>query len=236
MLEDATILFGGCDIDATRQGYREAIMEQNCLGKRTVSTRRASDQRLGELYSLDPKIILFRVMRLLWLNDERGRPILALLLALARDPLLRLSADPVLRTAPGEQLTRQHFTEAIARGTGTRFKAEILDKIVRNTASSWTQSGHLQGRTHKVRRSVVPTPAAITFALLESFLLGTRGEALFQTLFTRLLDVPSSALINLAQDAKRLGFLDMRMSGNVIEVTFPNLLSEDERRIVYGKN
>jgi hypothetical protein len=43
--------------------------------------------------------------------DKDGQPILALLLALARDPLLRTSAPPVLRMRPGEELARQQMIE-----------------------------------------------------------------------------------------------------------------------------
>ena len=236
MLEEAAALFASCPRNASRAEYREAVMAHNCLGKRTLSTRRASDQRLGELYALDPTVTLFRVMRALWENEDRGRPLLALLLAIARDPLLRFSTEPVLRASPGEQLPRQRFTDAVSRATGARFKDEILDKIVRNVASSWTQSGHLQGRSHKVRCSVSPTPYVVAFALLEGFLLGARGQALFQTFITRLLDAPFSRLVDLAQDAKRLGLLDLKVSGDVIEITFPALLTEEERRLVYGKN
>ena len=236
MLDEAVALFAACPRDASRAQYREAIMAHNCLGKRTLSTRRASDQRLGELYALDPNVALFRVMRALWESDERGRPLLALLLAVARDPLLRISAEPVLRATPGEQIPRQRFTEAVSRATGARFNDEILDKIVRNAASSWTQSGHLQGRSHKIRCLVFPTPYVVAYALLEGFILGARGQALFHSLPARLLDAPVSRLIDLAQDAKRLGLLDLKVGGDVIEITFPTLLTEEERRLLYGKN
>ena len=36
-----------------------AIIDQNCLGKQTVSTRKLTCQRLSELYGLDPSIPLF---------------------------------------------------------------------------------------------------------------------------------------------------------------------------------
>jgi hypothetical protein len=236
MIEDVAALFACCPRDASRAEYRESIMSDNCLGKRTLSTRRASDQRLGELYALDPTVPLFRVMRTLWESDDRGRPLLALLLATARDPLLRFSAEPILSATPGEQVPRQRFTTTVSRATGARFNDAILDKIVRNAGSSWTQSGHLQGRSHKVRCLVLPTPHVVAYALLEGFILGARGQALFQTFPARLLDAPASRLVDLAQDAKRLGLLDLKVAGDVIEITFPTLLTEEERRLVYGKN
>ena len=236
MLEDATALFSACPRNAARAEYREEIMAHNCLGKRTISTRKASDQRLSEIYALDPGVPLFRIMRGFWDNDERGRPLLAALLALARDPLLRFSAEPILRSSAGEQVPRQRFTEAIARATGGRFNESILDKIVRNVGASWTQSGHLSGRSHKIRCAVQPTPHVTAFALLQGFILGGRGRALFQTLPARALDAPFSTLVELAQDAKRLGLLDLKVSGEVIEITFPALLTDEERRLAYGKN
>jgi len=236
MFEDLATLFAACALDASRAEYRESIMTHNCLGKRTLSTRRASDQRLGELYALDPAVPLFRVMRVLWESDHRGRPLLALLLAAARDPLLRISAEPILTAGPGEQVARQRFTNSISRATGARFNDAILDKIVRNAASSWTQSGHLQGRSHKVRQAIAPTPAVVAFALLQGFILGVRGQALFHTFPARLLGASPSGLLDLAQDAKRLGLLDLRVSGDVVEITFPTLLTDEERRLVYGKN
>ena len=45
---------------------------------------------------------------------------------------------------------------------GSRLNDAILDKVARNAGSSWSQSGHLQGRVRKIRLRVDPTvgPAA----------------------------------------------------------------------------
>ncbi len=166
MLDELTGLLRAASPEAKRAEYRGLIVEHNCLGKRTVATRRLTDQRLSELYALDPGVLLFRVLRRLWLADDRGRPLLALLLSLARDPLLRLTAPAVIRLRPKEELGRQALKDALNRGTGSRFNEAVLDKIVRNTAASWTQSGHLEGRSRKTRRVVQPTPGVVTFALV----------------------------------------------------------------------
>lgn len=151
MLDELRAVLARCRPNATREDYLSAIREDNCLGKRTVATRKLSSQRLSELYALDPKVALFRIMRGFWYSDKEGQPILAILLALARDPLLRLTAPIVLRMRPGEELARQQLTDALNRGAGGRFNERILDKVVRNAASSWTQSGHLKGRSRKIR-------------------------------------------------------------------------------------
>ena len=155
---------------------------------------------------------------------------LALLLALARDPLLRATAPPVLRMRPGEELARQQLTDAIRSMVGSRLSESTLDKVVRNTASSWTQAGHLEGRGRKTRRSVSATPIGTAFALLLGHLTGARGAALFETLWTQVLDAPTGVLMQLATDARRLGFLDLSQSGGVIDVGFSRLLAPDEGR------
>ena len=230
MLDELRSVLDNCLPDATRDEYLSAILEDNCLGKRTAATRRLSGQRLSELYALDPDVPLFRVMRRCWYADREGQAALALLLALARDPLLRVSAAPVLRMRPGEELARQQMTDALSRAVGSRLSESTLDKVVRNAASSWTQSGHLKGRGRKVRQHVVPTPAVTAYALLVGHLAGTRGTALFETLWARVLDAPAGELQHLAMDARRLGFLDMSQSGGVINVAFSRLLAPDERR------
>jgi hypothetical protein len=229
MLEELRAVLAKCRPDATRDEYLSAIREDNCLGKRTVATRKLSGQRLSELYALNPEVPLFRAVRRFWYTDSNSRPLLALLLALARDPLLRVTAPPVLRMRPGEELPREDIAEALSRAVGSRLNESTIDKVVRNAASSWTQSGHLKGRSRKVRQRVIPMAAATAFALLLGFLAGIRGTGLFESLWTQTLDAQPGELLQLATDARRLGFIDMRQSGGVIDVSFSTLLTSDER-------
>ncbi len=230
MLDELRAVLVHCRPDATRGEYLAAIHDDNCLGKRTAATRKLSSQRLTELYALDPEVLLFRVMRRCWHADRDGDAVLALLLALARDPLLRASAPPVLRMRPGEELARQQMTDALERAVGSRLSESTLDKVVRNAASSWTQSGHLRGRGRKVRQTVTPTAATTAFALLLGYVAGKRGTALFESLWAQVLDAQVVELVHLAMDARRLGFLDMSQSGGVIDVAFSRLLAPEERR------
>ena len=230
MFDELDLLLSVCQPDASRDVYLAAIQEDNCLGKRTVATRRLSAQRLTELYALEPRVLLFRIMRQFWYAERDGRAVLALLLALARDPLLRATAPPILRMEPGEELARQQLTDALSEAVGDRLNESTLDKVVRNSASSWTQSGHLKGRGRKVRQRVHPTPLATAYSLFLGYVSGNRGASLFETLWARVLDAPQSDLVELARDAKRMGFLDMSQSGGVIDVSFSRLLVQDERR------
>ena len=234
MLKELLLLLEDQDPNASRKDYVSAIVEHNCLGKRTVSTRKLTCQRLSELYGLDPSILLFRVLRSLWQIDENGRPLLAFLTALARDPLLRITSIPILQMRPGEELVRQKMTEALSKSVENRFNENTLDKVVRNTSSSWTQSGHLTGRGRKYRQKVNPTPIVTAYALLMGYILGARGGGLFNTLWAKVLDTPAEELVSLATDAKRLGFLDLSQAGGVVEVSFTRILTEDERQLIHG--
>ena len=234
MLDELSHLLDAVPEAAVREDYAEAVMEHNCLGKRTAATRKLSLQRLTELYALDPQIILFRVLRDLWSRNEKSRPLLALLLALARDPLLRATATAVVRTPQGNEFARQSMKDALTDAVGDRLNEATLDKVVRNASSSWTQSGHFRGRGRKTRQQVEPTPAATMFALLLGFAVGRRGRLLFETPWAAVLDSTSDDLIDVAVDAKRLGLLDLKQSGSMIEVSFPALFTDKERELIHG--
>lgn len=230
MLKELTLVFEVCPPDMKREHYAEAVLDQNCLGKRTVANRKLSLQHLRELYGLNPALVLFRALRRQWELDHTGRPLLALLAALARDPLLRLTVPPILCLRPGQELSRQRLTAALRTGVADRLNESTLDKVVRNTASSWTQSGHLRGRGRKIRQQVRPTPIVTTYALLLGYLLGLRGPGLFESLWAHVLDSPTNALIAQALDARRLGLLDCSQSGGIIDVSFARTLTDDERQ------
>ena len=234
MLDELSHLLDAVPGYAVRDNYADAVMAHNCLGKRTAATRKLTLQRLTELYALDPQVILFRVLRDLWGRSETSRPLLALLLALARDPLLRASATAVVRTPYGNEFARQSMKDALSDAVGDRLNEATLDKVVRNASSSWTQAGHFRGRGRKVRQRVAATPAATMFALLPGFAVGRRGRLLFETPWTAVLDTSPDDLIDVAVDAKRLGLLDLKQSGSMIDVSFPALFTNKERDLIHG--
>ena len=88
MLNELATTLQSVPVGSTQEGYADAIIQDNCLSKPTASTRRLSFQRLRELYALDPPVPIFRILRRLWDVDTQGRPLLALLVSLARDPIL----------------------------------------------------------------------------------------------------------------------------------------------------
>ena len=223
MLVELSALFDVVPAKASEDEIASAVRQGNCLGKSTASTRRLTHQRLTELYALDPRVPIYRVLRRLWELEPSGRPLLALLVAIARDPLLAASAAAVVPLSVGTEFARGPTKEAIRSVTGERLSDAILDKVVRNTASSWTQSGHLAGRTIKVRQKVVATPATTALALYLAHAAGFRGQQIVAGAWTKLLDADASPLRHLALDAKRAGIIDVRMAGDIFDTSFDRL-------------
>ena len=162
-------------------------------------------------------------MRRLWPADPAGRPLLALLCALARDPLLRATAAPVLTLTPGAELVRATFLDALRVVVGSRLNDNVLDKVARNAASSWSQSGHLSGRMRKIRQRVTPTPGAAAYALWLGSLEGLAGESLLSSRWASVLDVTGRELLPVVLQAKQLGFVHARAGGGVIEIDVSRL-------------
>jgi hypothetical protein len=217
MFADLEAVLAATSDGAGRDAYASAIIEGNCLRKPTASTRRISNQRLGELYALDRTCAVFRVLRRLWAVGDQGRPLLALLAALARDPILMASAQPILALPIDAELQRGAVRDALRGVIGDRMNDDVLDKVVRNVSSSWTQTGHLEGRTFKFRRRVQAQPASVAFALYLGFSAGRRGEELLTSGWIAALDCTASSARALALEAKRVGLIDLRTAGDVLE-------------------
>lgn len=234
MLRELSLLLQAAPIEAARADYARLVIDENCLGKRTAATRKLSLQRLRELYGLDRRLPLFRVLRALWPHHESSRPRLALLLALARDPLLRATAPAVLGCPVGGTLPRQAVTDLVSDAAGDRLNRRTADQVVRNALSSWTQSGHLRGAGIKVRQRVPATPAAAAYALLLGYAAGRRGSLLFETPWCAVLDAGAGGLVGQAAAAKRLGLLDLKQSGPMIDVSFGIMLADTGGRLGHG--
>lgn len=225
---DLQRLFEHLPANALRVDYRNAIVEHNVLHKNTLSTRQKSFRFLREFYALDRGVLLFRALRDLWDGDEVARPLLAGLCAIARDPIFRSTATVIVDASPGDSITPEQITEEMNRHYPDRFNESIAGKIGRNAASSWQQSGHLSGKVRKVRAQAECRPAAVAYALFLGYLCGARGDGLFDTLWCRLLDVPSSTVRNQALAASQAGWLEYRHSGQVTEITFNYLMREQD--------
>ncbi|CDZ92535.1 conserved hypothetical protein [Rhodococcus ruber] len=226
VVEALTALLDAVPTGAPAAAYEKATINANVLGKSTEGSRRRTFRYLRELYLLRPDSLLFRALRDLWPVDVEARPLLAGLCALARDAVYRASSDAITHSRPGTVLTSADLAAVVGEHFPDSYSSATLAKIGRNTFSSWQQTGHLTGagRSTKVRTSPTCRPADVAYALLLGYIQGARGHALFETLWTRVLDQPPSHLLELAAAASQQGMLELRQAGGVIEVGFRELL------------
>lgn len=229
MLEELRSLLSYVDNpEASKEDYLHAIDEENCLGKRSAKTRTLTYRHLVDLYSLDSSNILFRALLYFWNRDLDGQPLIALLCTYARDSIFRSTATLILKAPEGATIARETVEEFIDDIEPGRFSKATLKSTAQNINSTWTKSGHLNGRARKIRTPATPTAGSISYALLLGYLTGARGQSLFRTEYIKLLDCTFDKAIELAEEASRKGWIVFKRVGDVIEVLFPNLINQEE--------
>jgi hypothetical protein len=221
MLKEITRLLTSSDGAYDVKDYNRAVIEKNVLGKRTETTRQKTLRHLRELYALSSAVPIFSIYRELIKVDPQSAPLLSILIAWARDPLLRATTAAILNASIGDRVSGDDFQQALTEAYPHQYSANNIGKIARNAASSWTQSDHLTGRAKKIRSRVQPRPAAITFALILGHVAGIAGEQLFSSIWCRLLDLNASDARSVAEQAHRQELLTLRAVGSVIEISFP---------------
>jgi hypothetical protein len=136
----------------------------------------------------------------------------------------------VLALEPGAEVGADDFEVAVEESFPGVYAASTRRTAAQNLASSWNQAGHLRAeRATKVRVRATCQAAAVAYALLLGHLQGVRGQALFETLWAKVLDQPTSRLFDLAATASQHGMLEFRHAGGVVEVGFRELLRPFDR-------
>lgn len=223
MLTELRDLLAATEPTSDRNALQAAVLQENILGKKSEAARARSFRYLRELYELDPNEPSFRALQTLWRYDPDAQPLIALSSALTHDSALRATAAAVLRAPIGTQITADDLAAAVLDSHPTSYSDAIAHKIGRNAASTWTQSGHLTGRTKKTRSRANPRPASVAYSLFLGSLEGREGEVLFESLAVQAQDAPIHSLKELAREASRRGWLDFRSIGTVTEVGFAYL-------------
>jgi hypothetical protein len=224
MLKELAALFAACPPEVSRAEYARAILEENVLSKGSDSTKRRSLRYLRELYVLDPESVLFRSLRDLSSADPGSLPLLGLISALARDPVFRATARVILSAPPGSQVDATMLAQAVLTAFPQSYSDPVAAKIGRNAASSWTQSGHLKGKLQKTRVRARSTPASVAYAFVVGHLANARGQGLLSTIWGKALDAPANEIYEQARVANKLGWIEFRRAGEVVEVGFRWLL------------
>lgn len=228
MLDELTALLDHATPASGMDDFRRLAVADNVLDKPTRTTREHTVRKLKALYGLDPALPLFRALAYLWPLDLPSRPLLALLVAVARDPLLRLALPSVLEVPLGAPVHPDLVRASLTRVTNGRFSDTNLTAIASRVLSTLTQSGHLTGKTDKHRSAPLATPTNAALALFIAYLEGRRAQSILGSSWTKLLGVSPTTLLELARIASRRGLIHMKQAGDVLELRFPDWLTRAE--------
>jgi hypothetical protein len=197
---------------------RDTIVRDNILGKPSIRAREAALYRLRQLYGVGEGWPICIVLHRLWEHDPAGRPMLALLSALARDPPLRDGSAAVLDAALGEQVRWPSIAASFEARHPGRLSEKMAKSLAQNSASTWTQAGFLKGDVRKERIRATPTPAVAVYAALIAGFCGFGGARLLECRWLDVLDRPVEDRFALLRQAEGLGLAHVRSVGDVIEI------------------
>ncbi len=229
MLPEITQLFRALPPETTKDRYKIAIVDDNVLGKPTFASREKSYRHLIQLYSLEPTLALFRILRKLASDEPASLPLMAATCAFCRDAQLRASFSMIEKRDRGEVLTREQMEEHLEKSFPGRFSPAMKKSLAQNVNTTWTESGHLSGRSKKIRAVPEARVAASVYAMTLGYLLGLRGQSLLSSVFSRLVAPdPSFVASHLAMATGR-GWVRFRQAGGVVEIDCSPLLTEAER-------
>ena len=231
MLDDLRMLLAHTPPGASRTDYAVAIVADNVLGKSTKKARELALRHLGTLYGLEGANPIFRVMRRLWPSDPSAQPLLALLVALSRDPLLRASQAFILGQPLGALLVREDVKAFLSGFFPERFSAASLKSFAQNVAGTWTSAGVLVGHRRKLRAAPTATPEVMAMALFLGHLEGRSGHRLFTSDWVTVIGGSPDELLTLANSAFHRGLLVYLNAGGVKEVRFPGYLTPEEEQL-----
>ncbi len=234
--ELVTVLDYVCDIETGVEDFKNAIIDDNCTGKRSGATRNYTYSYLKNLYGLDPSVLIFRALRYFWQRDIKARPLLAFLCAFSRDSILKETFPFVQKQPIATTVTKDACKVFIQQTFQGRFGENMTDSLVRNLMATWKQASYLEGFKKKVRTQPELTAGGVSYALFLGFLQGISGEVLFETKYCKLMDYHKSLLIEKASEASRKGWIVLKRIGNVIEVLFPNLITSEEKELFHEQN
>jgi hypothetical protein len=217
MLRELESLLVSAAHDASH--LQKAAIEENALNKATRVTRLLTFRHLSNLYGLSEFPPITKCLLRIWLADLKGHPLLALLVALARDPLLRDTAPIVIRASIGEPVKWPILADSLTEAHPNRFSEKMLRSLAQNCAASWTQSGHLRGAVAKIRNRVVPSPHVVAFATLLASMSGFGGPAILSSAWIRVLDLTAEQGLDELRRAEALGLARVRSAGDITEVS-----------------
>ncbi|UUX92484.1 hypothetical protein [Methanoplanus endosymbiosus] len=200
---------------------KKIFVEDNLLKKESNSGRKISFYYLKHLYGLDSENKNFQGLLKYWKEKSPDNKIMALLCALSRDEVLRLSSGYILSVKTGDFAEKSGLKEIIDNYYQNIYSEKVRESMVRNLMSSWTQSGYLEGRSNKIRIKPEVSVHSFAYACYLAYLSGFRGKRIFHSPWVLVLCLNDSEAEELTKESNRKGLMSVKKAGSVVEVTFP---------------
>lgn len=200
-------------------------LNNNITNKATRTNQDKTTKLLIKLYGFKSEEPDFKAFTHFWqLSDQYERPVLALLLALSHDNLLKESISVVLGTPLGEKVEITRLEDNIEIHHPHRYSPKTLRSTAQNLASSWKQAGFITGKVKNIRTQPDITYTCISSAMLLAYLAGKRGEFILDSSWVMALGLNKDQIKTLAFEATKRDLLQYNSAGEVTSISFDHLL------------
>ena len=233
MVPELAALLAVAPPDADIDAFRHLAIDQDALHKASAANRIKTFAFLRGLYGLRPALPIFREFRRLSVLSSVDIPVLAGLLALAREPVLRACMGMVLGTAIGKTLGRDDFEAWIREYAPARFSQAMYISFSHNLYASFFQLGYLGeavGRRRSRRRPTV-RPVSAAYAAFLDWLTGLNGLSILDAPYSRALELPKAEHLALLSSAGQRGLMRVAHAGGILQLDFASWLRPGELRL-----
>jgi len=228
MIDEVSVLFDAIPREATKDRYREAIVEENLLAKSTRKNRQLSYKYLAALYGLELDCPVFFRFRGFWGLQQASQPMLLFSAALARDPLLRMSLPWYLSLPLGTEVPREMIEDRLSQAFPGRFSAASTKSIAQNLSGSYTVAGFLEGKARKRRTQPLLHPESATFLSFLAYLNGYDNHAILTSPWAKIAGRRMDEFEACLESATHRGWIEFLKAGGVKEIRFPGYLSPSQ--------
>lgn len=228
MIDEVSVLFDALPREATKDRYREAIVEENLLAKSTRKNRQLSYKYLTSLYGLELDSPVFFRLRGFWGLQQASRPLLLFSAALARDPLLRMSLPWYLSLPLGTEVPREMIEDRLSQAFPGRFSAASTKSIAQNLSGSYTVAGFLEGKVRKRRTQPLLHPESATFLSFLAYLNGYDNQAILTSPWAKITGRRTDEFEACLESAAYRGWIEFLKAGGVKEIRFPGYLGPSQ--------
>ena len=199
----------------------------NVTGKKSNSGVAKTANYLKRLYGFDMQYPAFVALKYFWkISDESEKPMIALVFAVNHDDLLAESVQVLNTLDLGAKASVELFEEAIEKFHPNQYSPKTRLSMARNIASSWKQGGFIQGKVKNIKSQPEITYRVACFAFLLGYLIGNRGEFIWNSIGVKALCLQESKLRELALECARKDFMQYQYAGSVTAISFTNLLNK----------